>query len=353
MKRSKKFFYLAAIPQAFFFLSCVVSVLVSCQRETHSETTARVPIRIPDPEPRTKADLRKAKQNIIDHLVTGSSYGSKTLAGTNPRSLLSKGLIKGIFAVKGLPRFQVKELLDEILAPSGGDCGGASCSRVFGVKPDETELFLDELYLSVTKSRGLKDAEYASQYGLLVGSLRKADQTAWNRPTVDGLSYLPNGEIDRTEGVGAFMDLPLEKGTRNLDVGGGAHESNTNYLSSRGVTNYVYDPYARSDDHNQKTLLKVKSSPVDTVTSMSILNVIDDSAARLAHIRLCKTSLRPGGKAYFKVWSGNGSGKGEQILGGYQSNRDAKSYIQDLKQVFGDKNVRFDENLQTLVVINQ
>jgi hypothetical protein len=269
------------------------------------------------------------------------------------RSLLSRALVKGIVSVKGLPRFQIKEVLDELLAPGGVDCGGASCSRVFGLKSDDSERFLDDLYLTVTKSRGLRDAESAAEYGWLVGSLKKADQTAWNRPTVDGVSYLPDGEIDRTEGVGAFMDLPLEKGTRNLDVGGGAHESNTRYLKSRGVTNYVYDPYARSDDHNHKILQNVKSSPVDSVTSMSILNVIDDTAARLAHILLSKTSLKSGGKAYFKVWPGNGSGKGEYILGGYQSNRDAKSYIQDVKQIFGDKQVSYDVSLQVIVAVNQ
>jgi hypothetical protein len=273
--------------------------------------------------------------------------------GASPKSILSKALLKAIVAAKGVPRFQIKEILDELLMDAGTVCGGASCRKIFGLKSDEVDAYLDELYLTVKKSTGMRDAEYAGEYGWLVGSLKKSDQTAWNRPTVDGVSYLPNGEIDRTEGVGAFMDLPLEKATRNLDVGGGAHESNTSYLATRGVTNYVYDPYARSEGHNQKILQIVRSSPVDSVTSMSILNVIDDNAARLVHIQLCKKSLKSGGKTYFKVWAGNGSGKGEYILGGYQSNRDAKSYIEDVRQVFGEKQVTYDENLKVLVAVNQ
>ena len=336
------------------FLVLLLSVSsVSCLEDSQSTPSGRAPIRIPQPEPRSANVLRSIKYNIVDSALMSSSRPSGGAMGASPKSLLSKALLKAIVAAKGVPRFQIKEILDELLVDGGTACSGASCRQIFGIKSEEVEAYLDELYLTVKKSTGMRDAEYAEEYGWLVGSLKKTYHTPCNRPTVDGVIYLPNGEIDRTEGVGAFMDLPLEKATRNLDVGGGAHESNTSYLATRGVTNYVYDPYARSDSHNQKILQIVQSSPVDSVTSMSILNVIDDNAARLAHINLCKKSLKPGGKAYFKVWAGNGSGKGEYILGGYQSNRDAKSYIQDVRQVFGERQVTYDENLMVLVAVNQ
>jgi hypothetical protein len=337
-----------------YFLVLFLSVnSVSCLEGSQSTPSGRVPLRLPQPEPKSTDVLRSIKYNIVEASLMSSSRSSAGAMGASPKSILSNALLKAIVAAKGVPRFQIKEILDELLVDGGTACSGASCRQIFGIKPEEVDAYLDELYLTVKKSTAMRDAEYASQYGWLVGSLKKSDQTAWNRPTVDGVSYLPNGEIDRTEGVGAFMDLPLEKATRNLDVGGGAHESNTNYLATRGVANYVYDPYARSEGHNQRILQIVRSSPVDSVTSMSILNVIDDSAARLAHIHLCKKSLKSGGKAYFKVWAGNGSGKGDYILGGYQSNRDAKSYIQDVRQVFGERQVTYDENLRVLVAVNQ
>lgn len=351
-KKNSKYVSCAYLKTYFFILFLSVNS-VSCLENSHSTPSGRVPIRVPQPEPKSADVLRSIKYNIVESSLMSSSRSSGGTTGASPKAILSRALLKAIVEAKGVPRFQLKGILDELFTDAKGACGGASCRKIFGMNAEDVDSYLDELYLTVKKSTGMRDAEYASHYGWLVGSLKKSDQTAWDRPTVDGVSYLPNGEIDRTEGVGAFMDLPLEKATRNLDVGGGAHESNTSYLATRGVTNYVYDPYARSEVHNQKILQIVRSSPVDSVTSMSILNVIDDSAARIAHIHLCKKSLKSGGKAYFKVWPGNESGKGEYILGGYQSNRDAKSYIEDVRQVFGEKHVTYDENLKVLVAVNQ
>ena len=174
-------------------------------------------------------------------------------------------------------------------------------------------------------------------------------QVPWKRPTVNGLSRLPDGRMDQTEGVGAFLNLPLVSGTRNLDVGGGAHDANTTYLATRGIVNYVYDPFSRSIQHNSVVLAEVTANPVDTATSMSVLNVIDRREARLEHIKLCHQVLKAGGKAYFKVWPGNRSGIGQILDGGYQSNRGAESYLTEVAQIFGQSQVQFDSNRDALV----
>lgn len=355
MKKNKKIFLLGGAPRfRRYSLTLFLGFsLVHCSGESQSETAGRIPLRIPQMEPRGPDVLRDIKHKILESALAGATHAPASRAVASPRSALSKALIKGIVAATGLPRFQIKGILDELLAPLSTACSGASCRRLFGLNAEESESYLDDLYLKVKKSAALRDAEHAREYAWLVGSLQKTDQTAWNRPTVDGVSYLPSGEIDRTEGVGALMDLPLKNGTRNLDVGGGAHDSNTRYLGTRGVTNYVYDPFARSESHNREILRRVKAAPVDSVTSMSILNVIDDSTARLNHILLCQKSLKPGGKGYFKVWAGNASGKGESILGGYQSNRAVQSYLQDVRQVFGETQVLYDEDLQALVAIKR
>lgn len=173
-------------------------------------------------------------------------------------------------------------------------------------------------------------------------------QTGWSRPNAGGISYLTSGDIDRTEGIGAFMDLTFESGTRNFDIGGGSFDLITFYLASLGVTNYVYDPFARSSKHNREVLKSVLADPVDTVTSMSVLNVIDDPTARFRHISLCKKSLKPGGKALFRVWPGDHSGKGAYIPGGFQSNRDARSYLPEISHVFGAPNVEYDPELDVV-----
>ena len=40
----------------------------------------------------------------------------------------------------------------------------------------------------------------------------------------------------------------------NLDWGGGKYDKGTKYLNQWGIINLVYDPYNRSEEHNQEML---------------------------------------------------------------------------------------------------
>ena len=335
-------------------LSFVALLLVSGCTETsasQTESMSRILPKIAIPAARSESFLTVFQKDLVvslrDH--SGALVGGTKASSLRPR--LTATLVSILLKSGGVPRHQIRDVLSKLVAPEATFCGGVSCSRILGVTHQTTDGYLDEVLSSVGKNRLLRDAEHAEEYSILIGSLTRQEQTAWNRPTVDGISYLPNGEIDRTEGVGAFLDLPLEQGTRNLDVGGGAHDSNTRYLASRRVLNFVYDPYARSVEHNSSVLKSIAEEPVDTVTSMSILNVIDKVDARRSHLELCKKSLKIQGKAYFKIWAGSGSGKGEYLQGGYQSNRQARTYLDEVREVFGDHAVSYDARLDTIIAV--
>ncbi|MDE1464025.1 hypothetical protein [Spartinivicinus poritis] len=171
-------------------------------------------------------------------------------------------------------------------------------------------------------------------------------QYSWNTTNVQGFSQIEvNGQkqVDTTEGLGAFKDL-LELGllkpyTKNLDIGGGEFDDGTRYLADHFIENAVYDPYMRPVYQNEQVLAEVESSPVDTVTSNSVLNVIDNLEARKEHILLAYSVLNPGGQALFKVWAGNETGQGSYTDGCFQSNQPAENYMGEVAEIFGLDNV--------------
>jgi len=174
-------------------------------------------------------------------------------------------------------------------------------------------------------------------------------QTPWEAKTVQGYS-LYQGNLDDTEGFGAYMDLPLKPLTRNFDNGGGTHDYNSKFLSKYyGVENQVYDPFQRTEQENVKVLSKVHTHTFDTSTSMSVLNVIDTLPARLNHIFLSCEAIKAFGTAYFKIFENNGTGKEEWNTYGYQANRPTQEFQKEVEGVFGKGNVVTDTVCHLLI----
>lgn len=168
------------------------------------------------------------------------------------------------------------------------------------------------------------------------------EQHPWEKPTIQGFGIYDTN-LDYTEGFGAYMDLHLRPSTKNFDNGGGSYDYNTQFLKTNyGVENQVYDPFQRSQEHNEKILKAVAEHSFDTATSNSVLNVIDFFSSRLDHIFLSCESLKDLGIAYFKIWEGNGSSKGQSMPYGYQSNRPTKSYQEEVEKIFDQGNVVTD-----------
>jgi SAM-dependent methyltransferase len=169
----------------------------------------------------------------------------------------------------------------------------------------------------------------------------------------DGYLHKPDGTLATLSGIGAFLDIVFEPNTNNLDVGGGKGDAISAYLlKERKVTNYVYDPYNRSKQHNDRILGLAAKGNFDSATSMSVLNVIDNRDARMKHIQLMHSALKPGGKAYFKVYRGDNSGR--ELLdpqhNRYQSNRGVKTYLDEVTEIFG-KDVTVDKDRNLIIAI--
>lgn len=152
------------------------------------------------------------------------------------------------------------------------------------------------------------------------------------------------GLLDDTQGCGAMYTLPLAKGIRNLDLGGGQWDTVSLYLwNMLKIINLVYDPFGRAPEHNTKVLNAVEINKVDSVTSISVMNVIVNEEERFNHLQLAYDSLKCDGIAFFKIWRGCSSqnvriniNENPNVI---QLNKEAQYYIPEMEQVFGRNNV--------------
>jgi hypothetical protein len=178
-------------------------------------------------------------------------------------------------------------------------------------------------------------------------------QTAWKAPNVVGHSIDPyTGKMDHTEGFGAFDSIlgSYSLGRRTIDIGGGQHDTNSAYLEQRyQLSHQVYDPFMRSDAHNQRVLKLATHRPFDSCTSISVLNVIDSRHARLDHLRQCRSVIKETGKVYIKVWPGNGRGISVTTDTSYQSNLGLKHYVAECEAIFGRRNVKLDLKAELII----
>ena len=169
-----------------------------------------------------------------------------------------------------------------------------------------------------------------------------------------------DGVPDNTEGIAAFADLPFPDTARLLiDVGGGEFDATRHWVEHRycQIKMLVVDPFKRSQEHNAWALALVHNEGgADIATSMSVLNVIDTRAARIAHVSTLFGCLRQGGVAYFKVWAGSGALRGsgsatiDEDRGVYQANAFASAFEIEVRSVFGDA-VEVIEEMNLIVAI--
>jgi hypothetical protein len=132
-------------------------------------------------------------------------------------------------------------------------------------------------------------------------------------------------------------------GTVNLDYGGGKYSTATDYLKTRGVTNLVYDPYNRDDDHNGQVLSDIwvdRTVEVSTVTLCNVLNVIKEPLIRrnvLFNIYAMTNRNRRSSFSelilYVSCYRGKKAEPGA-TCNGWQENRPLHTYLDEVRQYF-------------------
>jgi hypothetical protein len=142
--------------------------------------------------------------------------------------------------------------------------------------------------------------------------------------------------INRTKTPATFGRVKWERGTINADIGGGRFDNATNFLAKKGVKNYIFDPFNRSQEHNDQVTNTIADGGADTATVNNVLNVIKEPGNRHKVIAQAADAIKLDGEAYFLIYEGNRSGKGGPTKAGYQNNLNAKSYVKEISRYFGN-----------------
>ena len=150
-----------------------------------------------------------------------------------------------------------------------------------------------------------------------------------------------NTSINSSKLPAVFNIISFKPNTINLDYGGGKFDNATEFLKTKDVTNLVYDPYNRSIEHNNEVLDIIrKNNGADTVTCSNVLNVIKEENIRFDVINNIYKLLKTGGIAYFTVYEGDRSNNARPTKAGYQLNRKTIDYLNEIKSVFNDVEVK-------------
>jgi len=126
-----------------------------------------------------------------------------------------------------------------------------------------------------------------------------------------------------------------KEGTIHLDIGGGRFDNAIEHLNQYGVQAHVYDPYNRSEEHNQQALQNAGNGQAHTASLFNVLNVIEEPEQHVEALKLAHNSLRPNGQLFVGVYEGDKSGIGRQTgKDSYQRNEKLESYLPTVQQVF-------------------
>jgi len=130
--------------------------------------------------------------------------------------------------------------------------------------------------------------------------------------------------------------------TLNLDIGGGKYDLMTETLLEKSVTNLVYDPYNRSEEHNKNVLVTLLSYDVDTVTIFNVLNVIKEHEIQLDVLKMAYGILKEEGMVFVRsTYMNRNKVSGVTKIGTYQHYKTQKEYLEIVKEVFPNAELKY------------
>lgn len=139
-----------------------------------------------------------------------------------------------------------------------------------------------------------------------------------------------------------------------LDYGGGRYDTATEYLKQFNIINYIYDPFNRSTEENEKALSK---TDYHMAVCSNVLNVIMEPEVRQEVLQNCWNHLMNYGVLCITVYEGDKSGvlKTNDKRNSCQLNRKLADYLPEVCKVFGSGNVfrRTNYGVSYIVAIKQ
>ena len=158
-------------------LSVLVSVLVmvSCNPSPEeSDTAGALGVGLaartsPTPiKPRSVEVVATFRNELTKTMGVRGARSNRT---ESPRVSLRRSLFSALGHVGGMPRSQLRPVMGALVAPSNNSCGGASCSRIFGLKSDQVDGFLDESRETVETKWAPKSPDEQNLKNIVLASL--------------------------------------------------------------------------------------------------------------------------------------------------------------------------------------
>ena len=127
------------------------------------------------------------------------------------------------------------------------------------------------------------------------------------------------------------------KGKTILDFGGGKYDLTKNYLKDIvGLDVYIFDPYNRSKEDNEKALAQGK---YDYVICDNVLNVVKEKEIRLDIVK--QTLELAKNEVHIGIYTGDSSkiAKEDQKRNSFQLNQPIDFYISELSRYYNCKKI--------------
>lgn len=167
----------------------------------------------------------------------------------------------------------------------------------------------------------------------------KADKKAMKSAKVEEQTITSeNTSLNQTPAT--FTNYKFKASDRILDWGGGRYDTSKKALEDTypGIKVEVYDPFNRTESHNNRILKEFSEDKATVITINNVLNVINSEKAIEDVIADSKKYLAKNGTVYFAIYEGDGSGEGKETSAGYQNNQKASYYVPFVEKYY--KNVK-------------
>ena len=128
----------------------------------------------------------------------------------------------------------------------------------------------------------------------------------------------------------------------NFDIGGGKYNLFTEKLIEKNVTNLVFDPYNRTDEHNNNVLSIIKRFGADTVTIFNVLNVIKEFEMQINVLNLALETLKCDGYVFVRsTYMNPNKASGVTKSGTFQHYMTMNEYLEIVKVVFPNAELKY------------
>jgi hypothetical protein len=102
----------------------------------------------------------------------------------------------------GIPRNQIREIMEQIFNPKSSGCSGVPCSKIFGFTSDDIDQQLDDALSAVQNSARLAQADMTEKRTILLRSLEKYPK--WLNPDDFGSPLTPRKSYDLKSEIATF-----------------------------------------------------------------------------------------------------------------------------------------------------